>query len=467
MDETTVQLLGLYAGLLLMNTLISSFMWWSSRATLHRDLLFVWAAMLAGFTVQGLTRVLAPEHDLVVILGFSTVWFANMANARLITRLVGMQMPLSSSVGLFALGIIASVAAWLAELPFVAMGMPVAIAVAYPTLYTALRAIYGYWRQLSNTARGMMLACVAISIHSLDFPVFGVAPEYAALGFTIAIIVVFALSIFAPAVILEVVASQQARVAAEMDVAHRIQMKVLPRDPKVPGLEVTGYMQPADEVGGDYYDVYSLGKHSWILLGDVTGHGLSSGLVMLMAQSILASILHTRTDISPAELNWLANRVLYQNLRRLDELRSMTIVTLCRVGDDQRFIYSGNHDHMYVYRAKTGEVESIEVAQVPHDLGFMNEFPLSAYSEGSFTLDDGDLLFITTDGVTEAARHGHYSEGMFESERVVGLLKEHAQRPLEEIKQRILQELERYTGGIYHDDVTFLLARAVPGGAPA
>lgn len=467
MDETTVQLLGLYAGLLLMNTLISSFMWWSSRASLHRDLLVVWTAMLVGFSLQGLTRVLAPENDIVVVLGFATVWFANMANARLITRLVAMPMPTASSVALFFVGIVASLAAASSELPFAITALPVALAVAYPTLNTALRAILSHWAQLSNTARGMMLACVAISAHALDFPLFGVAPEYAALGFTIAIVVVFALSIFAPAVILEVVASQQARVAAEMDVAHRIQMKVLPRDPQVPGLEVTGYMQPADEVGGDYYDVYSLGNHSWILLGDVTGHGLSSGLVMLMAQSILASILHTRTDISPAELNWLANRVLYQNLRRLDELRSMTIVTLCRVGDEQRFIYSGNHDHMYVYRARTGEVESIEVAQVPHDLGFMNEFPLSAYSEGSFTMDDGDLLFITTDGVTEAACDGMYAKGMFDSEGVVTLLKQHAQRPLEEIKQTILQELERYTGGTYHDDVTFLLARALPTGTAA
>lgn len=467
MDETTVQLLGLYAGLLLMNTLISSFMWWSSRATLHRDLLLVWTTMLVAFIIQGLTRVLAPENDLFVVLGFAVVWFANMANARLITRLVSMPMPARSSVVLYAVGILLSVGAALAGLPFALTAMPVAISVAFPTLYTALRAVISHWRQLSNTARGMMLACIAISVHALDFPFFGVASEYAALGFTIAIIVVFALSIFAPAVILEVVASQQARVAAEMDVAHRIQMKVLPRDPKVPGLEVTGYMQPADEVGGDYYDVYSLGNHSWILLGDVTGHGLSSGLVMLMAQSILASILHTRTDISPAELNWLANRVLYQNLRRLDELRSMTIVTLCRVGDDQRFIYSGNHDHMYVYRARTGEVESIEVCQLPHDLGFMNEFPLSAYSEGSFTMEDGDLLFITTDGVTEAAAQGLYTNGMFDSDRVVDLLKAHAQKPLEEIKQTILQELERYTGGIYHDDVTFLLARALPTGTAA
>lgn len=462
MDETTVQLLGLYAGLLLMNTLISAFMWWSSRATLHRDLLFVWATMLAGFAVQGLTRGLAPDHHGIVVAGFSTIWFANLAYARLITRLTATRIPLVSSVALIVVGLVLSMGAWSAGMDFLWVALPTAIGVAYPTLASAIRAMWMSWRHMSNTSRGMMLSGIAVALHELDFPFLASDPEYTAMGFTIAIVVVFAMSIFAPAVILEVVASQQARVAAEMEVAHRIQMKVLPRDPQVPGLEVTGYMQPADEVGGDYYDVYSLGNHSWILLGDVTGHGLSSGLVMLMAQSILASILHTRTDISPAELNWLANRVLYQNLRRLDELRSMTIVTLCRVGDDKRFIYSGNHDHMYVYRAKTGEVESIEVSQVPHDLGFMNEFPLSAYSEGSFTMEDGDLLFITTDGVTEAARHGQYAQGMFESERVVGLLKEHAQRPLEEIKQRILQELERYTGGVYHDDVTFLLARAVP-----
>ena len=80
-------------------------------------------------------------------------------------------------------------------------------------------------------------------------------------------------------------------------------------------------MHSADEVGGDYY---TMGEMSWVLVGDVTGHGLASGLVMFMVQSIITSILQTRPNLSPAELNALANQILYQNLERLDEQRPMT-----------------------------------------------------------------------------------------------------------------------------------------------
>jgi serine phosphatase RsbU (regulator of sigma subunit) len=197
----------------------------------------------------------------------------------------------------------------------------------------------------------------------------------------------------------------------------------------------------------------------------VTGHGLSSGLVMLMAQSVLASILHTRQEISPSELAFLANRILYQNLQRLEELRSMTLVALCRVGDSRRFIYSGNHDHVYVYRAATHMVETLEVSKLPHDLGFMDEFPRSAYGEGSFDVAQGDLILATTDGMPEAPSQGSYRQGMFDESRIKALLLEVATLPLPEIKQRLLDALEAFTGGHYHDDVTFLLARPVPGPA--
>lgn len=465
MDDTTVNLLGLYAGLVLMNTLISSFMYWNSRQALHRDLLAIWACMMLAFVAQGATGALFPDHHLVIVLGFSTLWFANLGFARLITRILDMQMPWRASGVAFLVGLVGAITAFAAGAHFTLVALPVAVGISYPTFVSASLALRYRWHDLSITGRALMFACFAISLHQLDYPFLRHIEEYTAMGFTIAILVVFALSIFAPAVILEIVTSHTARVSAEMEVAHRIQMKVLPTDPHIPGLELTGYMKPAEEVGGDYYDVYTLGDHSWILLGDVTGHGLSSGLVMLMAQSIMASILHTRQEISPAELNFLANKVLHQNLRRLDELRSMTIVALCRVGDEQRFTYSGNHDHVYIYRAASGEVESIDVTGVPHDLGFMSEFPLSEFTQSTFTLEEGDLVFITTDGVTEAARHGLYRDGMFDSERVVQLLKQVADRPLPDIKSRILEELDRFTDGIYHDDVTFLLARPLPTAA--
>lgn len=459
MDDTVINLLGLYAGLLLLNTLISAFMWAISRQGLYRDLVALWASMLVAFLAQGLTGVAFAGNHFAIVTGFAMVFLASLATANLISRIVGTRVPWKVSVGLFGGSVATSFAIWIGGAPFVAVALPVAIGVVFPVLYTAVQALWFHWNQLTVTARALMFSCLAVALHELDYPFLRLLDEYTAMGFTIAIIVVFAMSIFAPAVVLEYATARQARVAAEVEVAHRIQTRVLPREPRIPGLDISCHMRPAEEVGGDYYDVYTLGQHSWILIGDVTGHGLSSGLVMLMAQSILASILHTRSEISPAELNFLANKILYQNLRRLDELRSMTIVALCRIGDKQRFVYSGNHDHLFVYRAATGEVESVDVSQLPHDLGFLNEFPQSEYAESAFDLNPGDLMLLATDGVVEAPRKGRYMDGMFDRNRVRELLKSAADMPLDDIKARLLAELEAFTGGVYHDDVTFVLAR--------
>jgi len=461
-EQTVANLLGLYAGLVALNVLISGVMWWSSRAPLQRDLLVVWSAMGGAFAVQGVTGGLFPTHSLIIVLGFSSLWFAQLAFSRLLSDLFQVAVPyrVSAAMMVGALGL--SAVAWAAGSHFTIVALPAAIGVAFPLVVTTWRVLAGHWRTQTLSGRALTLSCAAICLHVLDFPFLRHLDEFAAMGFTIAILVVFALSIFAPAVVLEVLVASQARVSAEMEVAHRIQMKVLPPKPAIPGFELACHMKPAEEVGGDYYDVYTLGDQSWILLGDVTGHGLSSGLVMLMAQSILASILHTRQGISPAELNFLANQVLHQNLARLGELRSMTIVALCRTGDGHRFRYSGNHEHLFVYRAATGSVEEVQVDQLPHDLGFLNEFPQSDYDEGCFEVEPGDLIFLATDGVVEASRGGRYEDGMFERERVMKLLQEEASSPLSQIRERVLSELETFTGGVYHDDVTFLLARPVP-----
>jgi serine phosphatase RsbU (regulator of sigma subunit) len=246
-----------------------------------------------------------------------------------------------------------------------------------------------------------------------------------------------------------------------MDVARRIQTNLLPRNPSIKGLDLACYMKPAEEVGGDYYDIYTIGNRVWILLGDVTGHGLSSGLVMLMAQSIIRSILHTQPDISPSALNVLANKVLYDNLQRLREDRQMTIVSICMT-DKRHFVLSGCHDNVYIYRNATREVETINVSQMPCGLGFVSDLEDFDVAEESYTLEDNDLLLLITDGVTEAANQGDYSKGVFDEKRLISFIKDTADQPVEQIRTKLTNKLQEFTGGIFHDDVTFLIARLNP-----
>ncbi|MEM8813699.1 MAG: HAMP domain-containing protein, partial [Pseudomonadota bacterium] len=93
--------------------------------------------------------------------------------------------------------------------------------------------------------------------------------------------------------------SENVRLGAELDVARQIQMMVLPKVEElseIPKIEIAGYMEPADEVGGDYYDVLQDGARIKVGIGDVTGHGLESGVLMLMVQSVARALQEKGVD---------------------------------------------------------------------------------------------------------------------------------------------------------------------------
>lgn len=450
-------LLATYAGAVALNAGISALLWWNNRQPLFQNLFLVWLAHVVAFAVQGAFR----EGDLVIIMAFSSVFFIAASLARLFDSIQPTPIPWRLCGGLMVVSIGAALGAAAAGAPFTVVALPICLGAPFPATWVVFRAVAsGSWRQLTLAGRGLLVTMALEVLHTWDFAFLRNVPEFGGAGFTIALLVVFALSIFAPATVLEIVTERQARAATEMLLARRIQMEILPKEPRIDGLEISAFMQPAEEVGGDYYDVYTFGGHSWVLLGDVTGHGLSSGLVMLMAQSVIASILHTRPEISPAELSFTANHILFNQLRRLGEQRTMTLVAISRDGADNSFRFSGNHENLYVFRHRAGSVEVLDVEHIPHGLGMLDEFGLDAYTQDRFSLEEGDLLFLASDGIREAAAHGDYEQGMFGEERMLEILTRSAARPLADIKKSLLEELERFTGGVYHDDISFLIARA-------
>jgi serine phosphatase RsbU (regulator of sigma subunit) len=436
MDATPVvhHLLVLYVGLILINVALTALLWARSRDPLYRWLFVAWTATALSFVAQGALT----QNSFLLAVGFAFVFPVNFAFA----HAVGVGM----SFVVFSLGS-----------SFTLVGLPVAVAVAAPCAVTGVRAIRRRGR-LSSSALAMTISCLLFSLHNLDWAFLRDRPEFAALGFTLAILIIFALSVSGPAVALERVSAEQSRIAAELDAARRIQSKILPQKVSLPGLELVTHVRPAASVGGDYFDAYQVGPHSWILLGDVTGHGLGAGLVMLMAQSTISSILQARRDISPRELNYLANEILHSNLARLDERRHMTVVAI-RAGPEGRLTVSGSHDDLFVFRAHSGDVESVGVQDFPMGLGFWAELEPHEVSENELALAEGDLLFLGTDGVTEASRHGDPSRGVFGDARLCELLRRHARDPLDAIRQALVRELDAFTGGNYQDDVAFMIAR--------
>lgn len=447
-------LISVYAFAVLINSLISGLLYAKQRDALTRAQLFIWAATFGALLVQGAAGAAMPG----VLIGLSSVFAVSCSIANLLSIVSGIKVAWRRAWALLALGWLISLGALAVKLPFVMVTAPVLIGVAWPLASTSGRMLAQMRGRLTSSELGMAIASAFYSLHMLDFALLGDKPEWGPFGFSLGLLCIFALSIFAPAVVVEKITDSTARTAAEMDAARRIQTQLLPQSPELPGLKLSCYMRPADEVGGDYYDIQKLGDRSWILLGDVTGHGLSSGLVMLMAQSVMSSILHTQRDIGPAELNLLANHILRQNLVRMGEERTMTIVSLS-MGDGEEVVFSGAHDNLYIHRAATGEVEVVEVSQFPFQLGLIDDIPAELVTEARFGLAPGDTLFVITDGVTEAARKGDYAKGIYDEERLIAYIKASASRSLDEIRDGLVGELDLFTEGVYHDDVTFLIAR--------
>jgi serine phosphatase RsbU (regulator of sigma subunit) len=452
-EQVLSQLIALYVAFLLVFAVSAGIVWWRKRTALHRALFLVWLAALAGLVGQGVSQ----HGDLVMAIGYTSVFLVSIALSNLISTSLHVPfawrrylVPLPIAVGL-------SIAFARRDAGFTPVALPVALAVALPLLHTAIRAIRAHWRTGDAAQRALLVTCVAFGAHVADFAFFRNRPAFVPFGFALGMLLLFAFAITATAVVLEAETAQRARIATELDAARRIQRKLVPRDVSLPGLEVIAHVRPAETVGGDYVDAYHVESWSWLLLGDVTGHGLGAGLVMLMVQSTISSILQARPDISPRELNALANKVLHANLTRLDEQRHMTIVSIR--GRDHRFEVSGSHDNIYIYRAATRTVETLAMTHFPWGIGFHEH--ISDIAQDAFELAPGDVLFLGTDGITEAARDGDHRRGFFGEARVTEILAHHAHGPLPTLSSMLAEQLEAFTRGVYHDDVAFLVARRV------
>jgi phosphoserine phosphatase RsbU/P len=198
------------------------------------------------------------------------------------------------------------------------------------------------------------------------------------------------------------------RLEDELAIAARIQTSILPRSFDVPVLDVAARMEPASEVGGDYYDVIPVAGGAWIGIGDVAGHGLDAGLFALMAQTAIAAAVDARPDGAPRELFAAVNRILFANAwGRLGDPRHMTL-SLVRVHDDGRLVFAGAHLDLIVIRAG-GAAETVKTPGTW--VGLVDDVE-AVTVDGELRLAAGDTLVLYSDGVLEAADAGGAEFGL-------------------------------------------------------
>jgi len=247
---------------------------------------------------------------------------------------------------------------------------------------------------------------------------------------------------------------------SEMEVAKRIQTALLPDLQTIGGYEVAATMQPAEEVGGDYYDIISTDAgERWLAIGDVSGHGVESGLIMMMTQTSIFTAVNRTAGFTPSGVIDVVNSVMKQNIARLrtDRYMSLSVMHL----EHHNLIFAGKHQDVLVHRARTGKIE-----QVPSTgtwLGVIDDIG-EHLSDTTVPVENGDVILLFTDGVTEATNR----EGdMFGQENLELALNRNAHLPVAEIVRNIILDVRAHMDH-QADDITLLaLKRADPLAAPA
>ena len=188
---------------------------------------------------------------------------------------------------------------------------------------------------------------------------------------------------------------------SEMDLARKIQTVLLPNETRFRDYEVSALMVPASTVGGDYYDIIRTDGYDWLLIGDVSGHGVTAGLTMMMIQTAIRTVVLSGAEgtakLTPAQVLRKVNTAVRGNLQKVSEDHYMTITGLQLQGSSVR--YSGLHQDILIYRAGSKSVERVETRGMwigpVDDIG-----PL--LRDDTLELTSGDILLLFTDGITEA-----------------------------------------------------------------
>ena len=258
---------------------------------------------------------------------------------------------------------------------------------------------------------------------------------------------------------LAAVSAERERVSTELDVARRIQMSVVPHDFDAwrasCGLDIYGFMFPAREVGGDFYDVLDLGEgRVGFIIGDVSGKGVPAALFMMRALNELRYQMLACDDLGQALT--AANRSLYQT----DEVELFVTAFVCvldtRTG---RLTYANaGHNPAWVKRGANGhewlmcDPERIIAA-----------FPRREYREHTIELAPGDGMLLYMDGITEAVSAEHEFFGRERLKRAVERVEQVARdlgKPAVDVRQALeftANQVELFAAGMpQSDDMTML-----------
>jgi serine phosphatase RsbU (regulator of sigma subunit) len=240
---------------------------------------------------------------------------------------------------------------------------------------------------------------------------------------------------------------EEKRSQAELSLAQQTQESLLPRSlPQFENFDIHAFNSPTRYVGGDFYDFLPLNTGEWAgVLADVSGKGISAALLSSMVLGALN--VELRSGTQPHEVLNQMNRLLRE--KSLPGQFVTLFLFVLKPNGEGRFI-SAAHNVGYLFRSATGKIEEL----IP-DAFALGMFDSACYQSRPFHLDDGDILLVYSDGLTDAQ---NLRDEMFGEDRLREIIFEVASAGSGALRQKLLRAIEDFTEGTPQtDDITFLV----------
>ena len=248
------------------------------------------------------------------------------------------------------------------------------------------------------------------------------------------------------------VTAERERVAAELDIARRIQLAAVPHDfcelVESSGLDIAGSMRPARMVGGDFYDVFEAGEgRVAFVVGDVSGKGVPAALFMMRAQGLLREQIMAQADMGAA--------FTAVNARLCDRNDENLFVTAfaCVLDLMSGRVVFANAGHNPPLIVREGATEYFR----PRPGLVLGAMDAMRYRQGEFTLAPGERLLVYTDGVTEAVDVSGALYGERRLEERVRHLMDGSAPAMQELIDGVIEDVDAFAGEAPQaDDITLL-----------
>ena len=236
--------------------------------------------------------------------------------------------------------------------------------------------------------------------------------------------------------------AEKERLQSEIEIAATIQRNLLPKEgPRFRGVSFAAHFEPTTSIGGDYYDVFNLDKSRLaVAIGDVSGHGLSTGLVMAMVKAAMTTLVEEGAA-EQALFHRLNDLVFRSTERRAFMTLAFTIFDL-----QKGTIRHTNAGHLYPYLLRKGESTVIPLESPSLPLGVRSEITSETYET---QLEEGDTVVYLSDGIVEAQDMNGDPLGF---DQIESLLGQQVDRSPNAVRDAILTAVAIHSGARPADD---------------